>query len=82
MCGRYRLPLAGRPPSQAFCLIAEFEAYRAVSPLVYILVVRVTNIGLLSQIAHITNDQRSHACLMQRGDEARGLLVFDLPNPI
>ncbi len=66
--------------AQVQCFVGEFKAHRACRPLVDFLVVRVTNIGGLPKIAHIANDQRSHACCMQRGDEARGLLVLDLSN--
>jgi hypothetical protein len=44
------------------------------------LVVGMPNIVVLPDIAHVTNDQRSHACLMQRGDKARRLFVFDIPD--
>jgi len=37
----------------------------------------MTNICVLSQIAHVANDQRLHACLVQRGDESARLLVLD-----
>ena len=52
------------------------RAFRA-HPLVDLLIVCVSNICVQSQITHVANDQRLHACLMQRGDEARGLLVLD-----
>jgi len=38
----------------------------------------MTNIGVLSQIAHVANDQRLHSCLLQRGDESACLLVLDI----
>ena len=47
----------------------------AMRPLVDFLVVRVTNIAGLPKIAHIANDQRSHACCMQRGYQVCRLLM-------
>src|SRR6266702_1079130 len=42
------------------------------------LVVGVSNISVLPNIAHIANSHNSHAILVERGDQSRGLLVFDL----
>ncbi len=64
--------------AQALGLVGEFEAHAAMRPLVYLLVVHVTNIGLLPKIAHIANHERSHACLLQRGDEPARLLMLDV----
>ena len=66
--------------AQVLCFVGEFEAHRTCRPLVNFLVVRVTNIGGLPKIAHIANDQRSHACLVQRGDQFACLLVLNLSN--
>ena len=43
---------------QAFCFVGELLAHAAVRPLVDFLIVGVTNIGLLSQTAHIANHER------------------------
>ena len=66
--------------AQMPCFVGEFEAHRACRPLVDFLIVLMTNIGGLPKIAHIANDQRSHACLVQRGDQCACLLVLDLSN--
>ena len=42
------------------------------------LVVGVSNISVLPNIAHIANSHNSHAILVERGDQSRGLLVFDI----
>jgi hypothetical protein len=65
---------------QALGLVGQQEAHAPMRPLVYLLVIFRANIGLLSQITHVANDQRSHACLVQRGDKSRGLLVLNLPD--
>jgi hypothetical protein len=56
-------------------LVGEFEAHGAMRPLVDLLIVLGANISVLPQIAHVTDHERSHACLMQRGDEPRCLLI-------
>jgi hypothetical protein len=77
---RVRFLLQDDVHAQVPCFVGELEAHRACRPLVDFLVVRVTNICCVPKITHIANDQRSHACCMQRGDETRGLLVLDLSN--
>ena len=47
-------------------------------PLVDFLVGLSANISVLPQIAHVTDHERSHASLLQRGDESRCLLMLDL----
>ena len=42
------------------------------------LVIGMSNIVILPDISHIANDHGLHACLMQRGDEPRGLLVLNI----
>ena len=42
------------------------------------LIVGVSNIGVLPNIAHVANSHNSHAILVERGDQSRGLLVFDI----
>jgi hypothetical protein len=61
--------------AQVLCFVGEFEAYRTCRPLVNFLVVRVTNIAGLPEIAHIANDQRSHACCIQSGYQVCRLLM-------
>ena len=61
-------------------LIGEQEAHAPVRPLVNLLVIGGANISRLPDIAHIANDQRSHACLVQRGDQFACLLVLNLSN--
>ena len=43
-----------------------------------LLVVFGANIIVLSNASHIANHERSHACLLQRGDKSARLLVLDL----
>jgi hypothetical protein len=76
--GRIGFLLQGDANSQELRFVGELEAHAAMRPLVDFLVVGVTNIGLLPEIAHIANDQRSDASLIERRYQARGLLVFDL----
>jgi hypothetical protein len=64
--------------AQTLGFVGEFVSDAAMRPLMNLLVIFASNIGLLSDIAHIANDQRLHACLMQRGDEDGGLLMLDL----
>ncbi len=49
---------------QARGLVGELLANAAMRPLVDFLVIGVTNIGSLSQISHIANDECSHACFI------------------
>jgi hypothetical protein len=67
-------------PDEPARLVGELEAHAASRPLVNLLVARVTNIIALPDNAHIPDDQRLHACLLQRGDKSRGLLMLDIPN--
>ena len=76
--GGVRLLLQEHFHAQALGLVGELLAHAAMRPLVDLLVVRMSNIRRLSEISHIANDQRSHACLLQRGDELARLLVLDL----
>jgi len=62
----------------AFGLVGEFLAHATVRPLMDFLIVSVTNIRVLPKIAYVANDQRLHACLMQRGNKSARLLVLDL----
>src|SRR6266487_4461143 len=75
---RIVLILQGHSHPQPLRFVGELEADRAVGPLVNFLVVGMPNIVVLPDIAHIANDHGLHACLMQRGDEPRGLLMFDI----
>src|SRR6266487_215973 len=77
---RIVLILQGHSHPQPLRFVGELEADRAVGPLVNFLVVGMPNIVVLPDIAHIANDHGLHACLMQRGDEPRGLLMFDIFN--
>ncbi len=72
------LILQGNAHAQALRLVGEFEADRAVGPLVDFLVGGMPKIVVLPDISHIANDHRSHALLMQRGDKPRGLLVLNI----
>ena len=47
-------------------------------PLVDFLIVLGANTGLSSEIAHVADHGGRHACLTQRGDKSRSLLVLDL----
>ena len=53
----------------------------AVRPLVEFLIRFAANIQVVVQdIAHVANHNGSHACLMQRGDEVRCLLMLNIPD--
>ena len=53
-------------------------ADRAVRPLMDFLVVGVSNIVVLPDIAHIAYHNRLHAIRVKRGDQSGCALVFDI----
>ncbi len=63
---------------QALCLIGELVSNAAKGPLVQLLVGFGAHIQVLTDRAHIANDQLLDALLVQRVDQTAGLLVFDL----
>jgi hypothetical protein len=72
-----RLFLQGYFHPNSLGLVGKQEAHAPCRPLVNLLIVFGANIVALSDIAHVADDECSHACLLQRGDKARGLLVLD-----
>src|SRR5947209_990940 len=63
---------------QTLCLIGELVSNAAKGPLVQLLVGFGAHIQVLTDRAHIANDQLLDALLVQRVDQIAGLLVFDL----
>jgi hypothetical protein len=49
-------------------------------PLMNFLVGGMSNIVVHANVSHIPDGQRSHACLMQRGDESGRLFVLHIPD--
>ena len=77
---RVGLFLQGDFHSAPLGLVGEFVPDAAVRPLVEFLVRFAANIQVVSDIAHVANHNGSHACLMQRGDEVRCLLMLNIPD--
>ena len=63
---------------QSLCLIGVLVSNAAKGPLVQLLVGFGAHIQVLTDRAHIANDQLLDALLLQRVDQIAGLLVFDL----
>ncbi len=72
------LILQGNRHATPLRFIGEQVPHVPMRPLVDLLVVRGADIVVLSDNAHIANDQRLHAFSVQRGNEPRGLFVLDL----
>jgi hypothetical protein len=70
--------LQGEAHSKPLGFVREHVARSAMRPPMDFLMIRRANIIVLPDVSHIADFQRSHACLMQRGDESRGLLVFNI----
>jgi len=75
---RVVLVLQGHVHPQALRLLGELVADRAVRPLMDFLVVRVSNIVVLPDIAHIAYHNCLHAIRVKRGDQSGCALVFDI----
>lgn len=64
--------------TQPFCLVGELVADRAMRPLMDFLVVGVSNIVVLPDIAYIAYHNRLHAICVERGDQSGCALVLDI----
>ena len=60
------------------CLVGEQMAGMACGPLVQLLIRLGANIQMVPNILDITDDHRLHALFVERGDQLRGLLMFDI----
>jgi hypothetical protein len=61
-------------------LVGEHVARASVRPLMELLIVRGANIQILTNVSHVSNDERLHTCLMQCGYEFACLFVLNIPH--